>query len=90
MFADGVEASARAERPSNEEELRALVNKVIESRQKYGQLVDAPLSQRDLAAIAESFISTLRVTYHPRLEYPSEPAPALETPAQPLLPEKSE
>jgi hypothetical protein len=90
MFADGVEACARAERPASDEELRALVIRVIDGRQKNGQLEDAPLSQRDLATITESFISTLRVTYHPRLEYPREPTAALEAPVQPLLPEKSE
>ncbi len=74
MFADGVEARARAERPKNDEEMRALVRSVIESRQKDGQLENAPLTQRDLAEIAESFVTTLRVAYHPRLEYPKEPA----------------
>jgi len=90
MFADGVEASARAERPVNDEELRSLVKKVIENRQKNGQLIDTPISQRDLAVIADSFVSTLRVTYHPRLEYPSEPAPVVETTNQTLSAEKSE
>jgi putative nucleotidyltransferase with HDIG domain len=87
MFADGVEACARAERPSSDEELRALVKRVIDSRQKNGQLDDTPLSQRDLTSIIESFISTLRVTYHPRLEYPKEPAAALETSSQSPSPE---
>ncbi len=73
MFADGVEARARAERPGNDDEVRSLVRSVIENRQKDGQLDDAPLSQRDLASIIESFVTTLRVTYHPRLEYPKEP-----------------
>jgi putative nucleotidyltransferase with HDIG domain len=72
MIADGVEARARAERPANEEEVRALVRNVIERCQKDGQLNNSPLSQRDLASISESIISTLRVTYHPRLEYPQE------------------
>lgn len=72
MFADGVEARARAERPETDEEVRALVRSVIETCRKAGQLEDTPLSQRDLAAIVESFTATLRVTYHPRLEYPKE------------------
>jgi putative nucleotidyltransferase with HDIG domain len=72
MFADGVEARARAERPRNDEEVRALVRNVIERCQKDGQLDNTPLSQHDLASITESFIITLRVTYHPRLEYPQE------------------
>ena len=90
MFADGVEARARAERPGNDEEVRTLVRSVIESRQKDGQLDDAPLSQRDLANITESFVATLRVTYHPRLEYPKEPPATLDVPTQRRSPEKTE
>jgi cyclic-di-AMP phosphodiesterase PgpH len=85
MFADGVEARARAERPSNADEVRALVRNVIERCQKDGQLDNTPLFQRDLAIVTESFIATLLVTYHPRLEYPKEqpvlqPSAAVEGP----------
>lgn len=90
MFADGVEARSRAERPANDEEVRILVRSVIENRVRDGQLNDAPLSQRDLAIITESFVSTLRVTYHPRLEYPKEVQAALEAPTQQLPQEKTE
>ena len=90
MFADGVEARSRAERPANDDEVRILVRSVIENRQKDGQLDDAPLSQRDLAVIIESFVSTLRVTYHPRLEYPKEAPAAAEVPTQHRPPEKTE
>ena len=90
MFADGVEARARAERPANDDDVRTLVRSVIENRQKDGQLQDAPLSQRDLANITESFVATLRVTYHPRLEYPKEAPAALEAPTQSRLVEKTE
>ena len=72
MLADGVEARARAERPRDDDEMYILVGNVIERCQKDGQLDNTPLSQRDLACITESFISTLRVTYHPRLEYPKD------------------
>lgn len=77
MFADGVEARARADQPSGEGEMRKLVQDVIESRQKYGQLNDTSLTQHDLVGIADSFVSTLQVTYHPRLEYPQEPSPVV-------------
>ena len=81
MFADGVEARVRAERPGTDAELRILVRSVIENRQKCGQLDATPLSQRDLASITESFVATLRVTYHPRLEYPKEQSVAVDAPA---------
>lgn len=90
MFADGVEARSRAERPANDEEVRILVRSVIENRVRDGQLDDAPLSQRDLAIITESFVSTLRVTYHPRLEYPKEVPAALEVSTQQRTQEKTE
>jgi cyclic-di-AMP phosphodiesterase PgpH len=88
MFADGVEARARAEHPHNDDEVRTLVRNVIERCQKDSQLDNAPLSQRDLASITESFVTTLRVTYHPRLEYPpdhlvSQPSAAAEVPTSP-------
>ena len=90
MFADGVEARSRAERPANDDEVRTLVRSVIENRQKDGQLDDAPLSQHDLALIIESFVSTLRVAYHPRLEYPKESPVTLEVPTQHRPQEKTE
>jgi putative nucleotidyltransferase with HDIG domain len=90
MFADGVEARARAERPTNDEEIRLLVRSVVEGRQREGQLDDAPLSQRDLTNIIDSFVSTLRNTYHPRLEYPKEPPATLEVPTQRRPLEKTE
>lgn len=70
MLADGSEASVRAERPKDEEELRALIKKVIGNRLANGQLDDTELTLSDLDKIAESFTATLRGTYHPRIEYP--------------------
>lgn len=70
MLADGVEARARAELPQDEEALSALVHKVIDFCLSEGQLDDTTLTMRDLTTIAESFISTLRNTYHPRIKYP--------------------
>jgi cyclic-di-AMP phosphodiesterase PgpH len=90
MFADGVEARARAERPANDEEVRILVRSVMENRRKDGQLDNTPLSQRDLMDIAESFVATLRVTYHPRLEYPKEPPATQDVSTLHRTPEKTE
>ncbi len=89
MLADGVEARARAERPRNDDEVRDIVRNVIDRCQKDGQLDDTPLSQRDLARINGSFVNTLRVTYHSRLEYPPEQlvpqdSPSEENPAPPI------
>jgi putative nucleotidyltransferase with HDIG domain len=88
MFADGVEARARAEHPHTDDEMKSLIHNVIERCQKDGQLENTPLTQQDLANIAESFLVTLRVTFHPRLEYPQDqptsiPAATEAVPARP-------
>jgi len=71
MLADATEARARAERPINDDDLRALVRNVIDTVQKYSQLDDTLLTLRDLNLITESFVTTLRGTYHPRIQYPN-------------------
>ena len=75
MLADATEARARAERPTSDEDLRALVLNVIETVQKFGQLDDTVLTLRDLNLITESFATTLRGTYHPRIQYPNAKVP---------------
>lgn len=70
MLADNVEAKARAEVPKNEVELKDLVNKAIEYCQKEGQLDNSNLTLNNLIKISESFVSTLKNSYHPRLQYP--------------------
>ncbi|MFH2040742.1 MAG: HDIG domain-containing metalloprotein [Chloroflexota bacterium] len=72
MFADGVEAIVRAKKPKTEEELREIVRKVVEKAQNEGQLKDAPLTQRDLNLVVESFATTMQGVYHPRLDYPKD------------------
>ena len=79
MLADATEARARAERPANDDGLRALVRSVIETVQKYSQLDDTLLTLRDLHLITESFVTTLRGTYHPRIQYPNAKAPDPDT-----------
>ncbi|GAP06487.1 protein containing domain HDIG [Anaerolinea thermolimosa] len=75
MLADGCQARVRAELPQTEEEIRSVVRKVIEYCEKEGQLDHTQLTMRDLSVITESFVSTLKNTYHPRIRYP-EIAPA--------------
>ncbi len=87
MLADGCEARVRAERPKDTDEMRALIKSVIQNRMSQGQLDDTDLTLRDLDAIAESFITTLRGVYHPRIEYPNlEKTTPSATEAVPTLP----
>jgi len=86
MFADGVEARARAERPKGEEELRPIIRSVIDFCQREGQLDETRLTLRDLHLIGEAFFTALRGIYHPRIEYPK----LKEVAETPTLPQKSD
>lgn len=70
MLADGVEARARADKPTNREELEKIIHGVIDFCIKEGQLEDTDLTMKDLNTIVNSFSSTLINTYHPRIKYP--------------------
>ncbi|MBW6472407.1 MAG: HDIG domain-containing protein [Anaerolineaceae bacterium] len=70
MLADGVEARARADKPTNREELEKIIHGVIDFCLKEGQLEDTELTMKDLNIIVNSFSNTLINTYHPRIKYP--------------------
>ncbi len=85
MLADGVEARARAENPEGDDDLRAIIRLVIDRCQKEGQLDNTQLTLRDLNLVTESFVTTLRGTYHPRIQYPAAEVPATTpTPTTPV------
>ncbi len=85
MLADGSEARVRAEKPTNEDELRQLIQEVVKDRIEQGQLDDTRLTFKDLSAITESFITTLRGIYHPRVKYPKLNQNLLNVPTQPSV-----
>ena len=90
MLADGCEARLRAERPDTREELRNVIKDVVDNRLSSGQLDQTDLTLRDLDEIIESFTTTLRGIYHPRIEYPKLEQldrPIVDTtPTRPVLP----
>ncbi len=74
MLADGCEAAVRAGRPTSLEELAEIVHGVFNLVLMNGQLDECPITIRELNIARESFISTLKGIFHPRIQYP-EPAP---------------
>ena len=86
MLADGCEARARSQRPGTPEALRAMVHDQIMRRLKQGQLDDAPLTLRDLAAIEDAFVDVLQGIYHQRLEYAEGAVPSRPTAPPPAPP----
>lgn len=93
MLADGSEARVRAERPEDETALRQVIKSVIENRLSTGQLDETDLTLRDLDELIDSFTTTLRGIYHPRLEYPDPekitPVKSEEVPTVPIISRKS-
>ncbi len=76
MLADQVEARVRAEIPRSEDELREMIKKSVDFCEHEGQLDNTNLTLKDLNTIIESFMNTLRNTYHQRIRYPEiKPAP---------------
>ena len=71
MLADSVEAVIRSSAERSPEQIDALVDEVIAERLAEGQLDESDLTLREIKIAAESFKSTLRGVYHPRLEYPA-------------------
>ncbi len=71
MLADSAEAVIRSNADRSPEQIDQLVDEVIAERLAEGQLDESDLTLREIKVIAESFKSTLRGVYHPRLEYPA-------------------
>jgi len=73
MLADGVEATMRAERPTSPEQIRAIIDRIVNERLRDGQLDASPLTLRDVQDIKEAFFGVLQGLYHPRVRYPEPP-----------------
>jgi putative nucleotidyltransferase with HDIG domain len=74
MLADSVEATVRASRDRSAENLEATIDKIVRERVSTGQLDECDLTMSDLHKIRAAFLSVLQGIYHPRIEYPVEPA----------------
>jgi putative nucleotidyltransferase with HDIG domain len=74
MLADSTEALIRSATDRSPERIDQMVEDVVGERLGEGQLDDSDLTLRDLRTIAESFKSTMRAVYHPRVQYP-QPTP---------------
>lgn len=69
MIADAVESAVRAAKNPTNEEIDAIIDKIIQERLHDGQLEDSPLTLKDLKTIAETFSRMLRGMHHKRIKY---------------------
>ncbi len=73
MLADGVEATARAERPHSAEQIRTIIDRIVGDRLRDGQLDESDLTLSDVLQIKEAFFGVLQGLFHPRVKYPDMP-----------------
>ena len=71
MIADKVEAATRTIREPSEENLRAMIHKIVNSVISDGQFENCPLTFQEIHACAETFVKVLFGIHHQRVEYPS-------------------
>lgn len=74
MLADGCEAAVRSARPDSDEEIAKIVNHIIDQRVSDGQFSESDLTLHDLDVVRQVFISALKGTFHPRIQYPESEA----------------
>jgi putative nucleotidyltransferase with HDIG domain len=75
MLADGVEASVRSLDEKDEDSIRAMVDRIVDSRVEDGQLDDAELTLKNIAQIKDAFVGQLLGMYHSRIKYPDNVVP---------------
>jgi putative nucleotidyltransferase with HDIG domain len=72
MMADSVEAASRSLKSYTEEEISALVNRIIDSQFADGLLNHAPITLLDIEKVKRVFVDKLKIAYHTRISYPEE------------------
>lgn len=71
MLSDSVESAMKVLQEPTPERIRALVDRIVDSKIDQGQLDDAPLTLREISRIKEQFASILTGMYHHRIDYPA-------------------
>lgn len=69
MLADSCEATIRSIQPNTQQEIEETVSRIIETKQRDGQLDASGLTLRDLSTIRSIFVDILQATFHPRINY---------------------
>ncbi|MCM1266135.1 MAG: HDIG domain-containing protein [Candidatus Gastranaerophilales bacterium] len=69
MIADAVESAVRSLKTPSNDEIEAIIDKIIKERLNDGQFADCPLTLKDLKVIATTFNRILRGMQHNRIKY---------------------
>jgi hypothetical protein len=80
MLADSCEAAARSLERPDPDNIRTIVQKIVDAIISDGQLDECDLTLRELTTIREAIISALTAIYHGRIDYPGFNPPPLTGP----------
>lgn len=72
MLTDGIEAAARAMKEKSLENLRVLIEKIVQDKIDTRQLDNADLTLREIRIFKETILEKLMNIYHIRIEYPED------------------
>ena len=72
MIAEAIEAATRSLKSPNPQRIESLMDTIIESRIKGGELINCPLTFRDLDIIKAAMMPVLTGSMHERIEYPGQ------------------
>ncbi len=70
MLADKVEAATRTIKSPDEDNIRAMISRIVSSVMADGQFSECPLTFQEIHTIADTFVTVLLGIYHQRIEYP--------------------
>jgi membrane-associated HD superfamily phosphohydrolase len=70
MLADGCESAVRSISEPDATKIENMINTIINSRLREGQLDDSPLTFADIKKIKEAFLNILILQNHKRIKYP--------------------
>ncbi len=70
MMADSVEAASKSLKTFSNEEIDKLVETIIDNQIEENQLINAPITFKEIAEVKDVFKRKLKSIYHARIEYP--------------------
>ena len=72
MMADGVEAASRSLSEYTEENIKQVVERIIDTQVAEGYFAECPITFRDIALAKSTLIERLKSIYHTRITYPED------------------
>lgn len=69
MIADSCEAAIRSTGPTSRQQISEIVQQIVDSKMRSGQLDDSGLTLNDIKAIRHVFVDMLQAVFHPRIDY---------------------